>query len=166
MNHVGREFTLRTFLPLIIIVSVIILLTIAKQFIMPTNDAHGIMLDFMGIFFLLFGSFKLINLKNFAEAYAKYDLIARRSRIYALAYPFIEVALGIGYIARYNLYLLNVLTIIIMLISAAGVATSLYKKEHVQCACLGMVFKLPMTYVTLAEDLLMVAMAGYMLLMH
>src|SRR5438309_96600 len=101
MNHVGREFTVRTFLPLIIILSGIIVLTVAKQIVMPMNDAHGIMLDFMGIFFLIFGSFKLINLKNFAEAYTKYDLIAQRSRIYALAYPFIEVALGVGYILRY-----------------------------------------------------------------
>src|SRR5437899_24759 len=98
MNHVGREFSLRTFLPLIIILSVIIVLTAAQQFFMPTNDAHGIMLDFMGIFFLIFGGFKLINLKNFAEAYAKYDLVAQRSRIYALVYPFIEVALGVGYL--------------------------------------------------------------------
>ena len=43
--------------------------------------------DFMAGFFIVFGAFKIINLPSFVEAYQKYDLIARRSRAYAYAYP-------------------------------------------------------------------------------
>jgi hypothetical protein len=50
-----------------------------------------------------------------------------------------------------------------MLISALGVANELRKKQTIMCACLGTVFKIPMTYVTLFEDLLMASMALYML---
>jgi hypothetical protein len=50
-----------------------------------------------------------------------------------------------------------------MLVSAAGVARELWKGREIMCACLGVVFKIPMTYVTLLEDLLMAAMAGFML---
>jgi hypothetical protein len=52
-----------------------------------------------------------------------------------------------------------------MLISAAGVARELLKKNRIPCACLGMVFVLPMTTVTLLEDLLMAVMATAMLLL-
>ena len=51
-----------------------------------------------------------------------------------------------------------------MAISSIGVAIELSKKKEIMCACLGVVFKLPMTYVTLLEDLLMAAMALIMLI--
>jgi hypothetical protein len=50
-------------------------------------------------------------------------------------------------------------------IGAIGVYIKLLKKEEIPCACLGTVFKVPMIWVTLAEDLLMVAMAVIMLIL-
>jgi len=93
-----------------------------------------------------------------------YDLIAKRSETYALAYPFIELSLGFCYLFRCYLPFINIITLMVMLVSAAGVAAELYKGKEITCACLGLVFKFPMTYVTLAEDLLMAAMAATMLL--
>ncbi len=58
----------------------------------------------------------------------------------------------------------NAITYVLMLVSGIGVAIALAKGENLMCACLGMVFKLPMTYVTLFEDLLMAGMALGMLL--
>lgn len=120
--------------------------------------------DFMGFFFIIFGFFKVINLNAFAQAYATYDLIAQKSRGYAFAYPFIELVLGIAYITRWQPTFINVVTVLIMLISAAGVAVELSKGKTIVCACLGTVFKIPMTYITLLEDLLMAGMALVMLI--
>lgn len=89
-----------------------------------------------------------------------YDLIAKRSHMYALAYPFIELTLGLLYLFGWQLILANWLTMVLMLISTSGVAQALLNKQNLTCACLGMVFKLPMTYVTLLEDLLMLCMAA------
>lgn len=125
---------------------------------------HTLMLDFMGIFFLVFGGFKIINLKGFAEAYAIYDLIAKRFKLYALFYPFIELILGFLYLLRWKLLFAHWTVLILMIVSAIGVAVELSQKKNIQCACLGTVFKIPMTYVTLLEDLLMALMAAIMIM--
>ncbi len=166
MNHQNHsiEYKIKDFLPLIIIFSIIIIFTIAKAFITDIWALHSIMNDFMGSFFIIFGFFKVINLKKFAEAYATYDLIAKRSKVYAFIYPFIELTLGIGYLLRLYPTFINSFTFVLMLISAAGVAIELSKGKKIMCACLGTVFKIPMTYVTLFEDVLMALMALIMLL--
>lgn len=158
-----KQYAMSNFLPLIIIIACIMLLTLLKSLFFQTWDFHSLMYDFMGFFFLVFGFFKVINLKNFAQAYAMYDLIARKNRSYGFIYPFIELTLGICYLMRWFLLATNIATVIIMLVSAAGVFNELRKGATIVCACLGAVFKIPMTYVTLAEDLLMAAMAFLML---
>jgi hypothetical protein len=159
-NH--NHYTLSTFLPLIIIFSIIFILTVIMQ--MRTGwHFYSFLSTFMGIFFIVFGAFKIFNLTNFAHAFSMYDLIAKQSRIYALSYPFIELGLGILYLGQWFPRATNIITLIIMLISAAGVGIELSKGAHITCACLGTVFKIPMTYVTLLEDLLMAVMAVVML---
>lgn len=160
MNH----YSLRNFLPLIIIFMCIGLATALKLSIDNNCHLHNAMTSFMGIFFIVFGIFKVINLSAFAQAYAEYDLIAQHSSLYAHTYPFIELALGVLYLTKSYLFVTNIVTVILMSISALGVAQELAKKREIQCACLGLVFNVPMTYVTLAEDLLMTMMALLMLL--
>jgi hypothetical protein len=122
------------------------------------------MRHFMAGFFLVFSFFKLLNLSAFAEAYSTYDVLALRSRAYALAYPFIELLLGVAYLVNFEPTVTNIVTLAVMGISTVGVVQSLFKKRKIRCACLGTVFNLPMSVVTLTEDLLMVAMAAAMLM--
>jgi presenilin-like A22 family membrane protease len=117
----------------------------------------------MAGFFLLFSLFKFLNLTGFADAYATYDLIAKRSRAYALAYPFIELGLGISYALNWNFSLINSITAFLMAIGSIGVISALQAKHTIQCACLGTALKLPMTKVTLIENLAMGVMALGML---
>lgn len=158
----NTEYTLKNFLPLITIVSIIIIFTIARQLYAGFNVTNA-MLDFMAGFFIVFGTFKIINLAGFAMAYQEYDLIARHSVAYAYAYPFIELALGLCYLFRYQVMLANWITLALMIIGSASVALELSKGRQIVCACLGAVFKIPMTYVTLAEDLIMGLMAFIMI---
>jgi hypothetical protein len=129
----------------------------------PGRSWHEWMNDFMAGFFLVFSFFKLLNLSAFAQAYRGYDLIAAKSRAYAYAYPFIELALGLAYLVRWNPMVTNTITLVVMLVSTAGVLIALRKRQLIECACLGTVFKLPMSKVTLIEDLSMAAMAAVML---
>src|SRR5437764_10577945 len=87
----NNHYTIKNFLPLIIIFSIILILTITKQIVAGAWNLHDFMYDFMGLFFIIFGFFKALNVTTFAEAYASYDLIAAKSTIYAQAYPFIEL---------------------------------------------------------------------------
>ncbi len=160
----NNQYSIKNFLPLTTIFLVILVLVITKQVVIGTWSIHDFMYDFMGLFFIIFGLFKMLNLTTFAQAYASYDLIAAKSKWYAYAYPFIELTLGVLYLLRWYPVFTNIATIVIMLISAAGVAYTLSKHEQITCACLGVLFKIPMTYVTLLEDLLMALMAAIMLL--
>lgn len=158
------KYTIKDFAPLIALFAVVIAMSLGTM-IYQNAGLMFFMQMFMAWFFLLFGVLKVLNIKAFTEAYAMYDVIARRSRIYAFSYPFIELGLGLAYLLSFAPFYTNVVTLIVMVVSAWGVYLQLRKKETIMCACLGVVFKVPMTWVTLFEDLLMAAMAASMLLL-
>lgn len=118
---------------------------------------------FMAGFFLVFSFFKLLDLRAFAASYRSYDVVAARWIGYGYIYPFIELGLGFAYLAGIEPYAVNVTTVLVMAVSSVGVVESLLAKRRIRCACLGTVFNLPMSFVTLVEDLLMVGMAIVML---
>ena len=157
-------YTVRDFLPLIILFAIITGLTLLRYYYEVDGNLYSVMSDFMGFFFLIFGGFKIINLKGFAKAYQEYDIIAKKSLAYAYLYPFLEITLGIAYLMHWNPFITNLATLILMSVSAIGVGIELSKGKTIVCACLGTVFKVPMTYVTLLEDLLMAGMALWILL--
>jgi hypothetical protein len=155
--------TLKDFSPLIVIFAVILVLTGFMVWRQSGFEIFYAMRMFEGFFFIIFATFKLLNLKGFADAYGTYDIIAKHSRPYAYAYPFIELALGLGYLFDFQVLLVSVVTLVLMIIGVIGVAREIRKKRQIQCACLGVVFKLPMTWVTLTEDLIMAGMAVAMI---
>jgi copper chaperone CopZ len=126
-------------------------------------SAHETMRYFMAGFFLTFSFFKLLDIKAFANAYAGYDLLAARRHGWGYVYPFIELALGFAYLANFLPTFTNWATLLIMGLSAIGVIRAVIGKTKIQCACLGTVFKLPMSTVTIIEDVGMLIMAAAML---
>jgi copper chaperone CopZ len=153
-----------TYKPLLLIVAFLVGVTWLIHVQTPNRHWHEWMSDFMAGFFLVFSFFKLLNLSGFVQAYRGYDLIAEKSTAYAWAYPFIELALGVACLTRWQPPITHWTTLALMLVSAAGVLNALRKRQLIECACLGTVFKLPMSKVTLIEDLGMAAMAALMLL--
>lgn len=156
--------TATTYYPLLLLVAYIIGVTAAVEMVAGQFDWMRAMNHFMAGFFLTFSFFKLLNLNAFADAYMGYDVIAARSRGYALAYPFIELSLGFAYLTNVQPLLTNAITFVVLGISTIGVVQSLLAKRTIRCACLGSVFNLPMSSVTLIEDLTMVVMSAIMLL--
>lgn len=145
---------LRRYYPLILIFLYILVVSLLSD--QPMNN-------FMAGFFLVFSGFKLLDLPGFAQAYATYDLLAKRSRAYGFIYPFLELGLGIAYLTHWQPLITYSLTIVIMGFSSLGVIKALVNKQKIQCACLGTVLNLPMTVITLIEDLAMVMMAAILL---
>lgn len=119
---------------------------------------------FMAGFFLSFSFFKMLDLKGFAESYAMYDIVAKKIKAWGYVYVFIELLLGIAYAINFNPVLTNIVTLIVMTISIIGVLQSVLNKRTIKCACLGAVFNLPMSTVTIIEDGLMIAMSTGMLM--
>ncbi|OQW69644.1 MAG: hypothetical protein BVN34_04895 [Proteobacteria bacterium ST_bin12] len=155
---------LSTYKPLIMVFFYILLVTLAVEFIYGEFSLHRFMPNFMAGFFLVFSFFKLLDLAGFASSYAMYDLLAKRVYSYGFVYPFIELALGIAYLINFKPMLTNAITLSVMLFSSIGVILAVMNKQKIKCACLGSGFSLPMTTVTIIEDLLMVAMAAWMLI--
>jgi len=122
-------------------------------------ETMEVMRIFMGLFFIVFGTFKVASLKEFAETYSDYDLLAKRFSIYGYVYPFIELALGIALLTSYQLVATNSVAAFFMFFGALGVLKELGKKNRIPCACLGAFVKLPLTTVSLTEDLGMGFMA-------
>jgi len=129
------------------------------------KDFSGFMLDFMGLFFIVFSFFKFLDLKGFPDSFRMYDPIAKRIPIYGWIYPFIEVGLGLLFLTRTQLNIALVLTIIILGITTIGVTKTLLDKKSIQCACLGTALKLPMTKATFIENTVMLVMAVAMLIL-
>ncbi|WP_294824730.1 heavy-metal-associated domain-containing protein [uncultured Flavobacterium sp.] len=121
---------------------------------------------FMAGFFLAFSFFKMLNLKAFAESYAMYDVVAGKFPAWGYIYAFIELGLGIAFATGFEPVFTNAFTAIIMLVSLIGVLQGVLNKKKIQCACLGAVFNLPMSTVTIIEDGLMIAMSIAMLAMY
>jgi len=157
-----------TYRPLLLIVAFILGASILVQAGLGSAvdiSAMQTMRYFMAGFFIVFSFFKLLDIPSFAVAYSSYDLLAARWQGWGYVYPFVELALGIAYLVNFNPLLTNWMTVIVMGFSAIGVIRAVMNKTRIQCACLGTVFKLPMSTVTIVEDVGMVAMAGWMLLM-
>lgn len=158
------RFQLLTYKPLFAVVSYVIGAATLFESTQPSWLWDRFMSNFMGFFFLGFAFFKLLDIPKFADAFATYDIIARRSRAYALAYPWIEVSLGLLFVTRTLPMAANFATAIIMSIGLIGVVSAVRKKQAIQCACLGTAFNLPMSVVTIVENSAMIVMSGAMLI--
>lgn len=128
-------------------------------------EAMTAMRLFMGGFFVAFSFFKMLDLRGFSDAYRSYDLVARAVPAYGFVYPFIELALGLAYLADWQPQVVNGVTAVVMAVSLTGVLKAVLSKQSIRCACLGTVFNLPMSTVTIVEDGLMLAMAVAALLL-
>jgi len=120
----------------------------------------------MAGFFLSFSFFKVLNLRGFADSYATYDIIAKRWKPYAFIYAFMELGLGVAFLTGFYPLFTNSATFIVMSISVIGVLQSVLNKKNIRCACLGDIFKIPMSTVTIIEDGLMISMSLFMIVYH
>lgn len=150
---------LATYKPLLVIGAYITGLTLLVEAVRGSFNAENWMQNFMGAFFLVFSFFKMLDLKGFAESYSTYDIIAKKWLGWGYVYAFIELGLGIAYLLRFNPLITNAVTFIVMGISIVGVLQSVLNKRKIKCACLGAVFNLPMSTVTIIEDALMIGMS-------
>jgi hypothetical protein len=122
------------------------------------------MLDFMGLFYIVFSFFKMLDLNGFKMSFGMYDPIAKKVPFYGKIYPFIETALGLLFLMRFEIDIALVATLVILGITTIGVTKTLLDKKSIRCACLGTALKLPMTEATFIENAIMIVMAVLMLL--
>ena len=110
---------------------------------------------------------KLQDVESFSSMFLGYDLLGRRWVRYAYAYPFLEGIAGVLMVAG----ALNGISIPVALFIGTLGAVSVFKavyvdKRDIKCACVGGSSKVPLGFVSLTENVMMVAMALWMLAVH
>jgi copper chaperone CopZ len=155
---------LNTYKPILLIFGYILGTTILVEATNEPFNSIRAMEHFMAGFFLVFCFFKFLDLKAFAESYAMYDILAKKWLGWGYLYAFIEMTLGISFLVGFAPLVSNAVTFVVMSVSIVGVFQSVVNKRKIKCACLGAVFNLPMTTVTIIEDALMIVMSGVMLI--
>lgn len=153
-----------TYKPVLLVFFYITLVTVLLQLSNHHFDVLQGMRHFMAGFFLVFSFFKLLNLKAFAESYAMYDIVAKKIPIWGYIYAFVELGLGIAFLINFSTLVTNLVAFSVMSISIIGVLQSVFNNKKIQCACLGTVFNLPMSTITIIEDGLMIIMSGLMII--
>lgn len=152
-----------TYKPILVVFAYITGITILTEVARGSFVWEEWMQNFMAAFFLVFSFFKLLDIKGFAESYFSYDIIAKRWIGWGYVYAFVELGLGIAYLLRWDALITNIVTLIVMSISIIGVLQSVLNNRKIRCACLGAVFNLPMSTITIIEDALMIGMSGFMI---
>src|SRR5215203_5047618 len=154
---------IKTYKPILTIFGYILGATLLVEFSTGGFMWMRWMHHFMAAFFLVFSFFKLLNLSGFAESYSMYDIVAKKWKGWGYVYPFVELALGIAFLTGFTPLITNASTFIVMTVSIVGVLQSVLNKRKIKCACLGAVFNLPMSTITIIEDALMILMSAVML---
>ena len=170
-RHLGREVkdpNATTYTPVVAVFAMTALMALAASY-----AAYGTPLTMRaGEWFIAFSMcvlaiLKLQDVETFSSMFLGYDLLAQRWVRYAYAYPFLEGIAGVLMVAGALNWLSIPVALFIGTIGAASVFKAVYlDKREIKCACVGGASKVPLGFVSLTENLMMVAMAVWMLVAH
>ena len=119
---------------------------------------------FVGLSMCVLALLKLQDLERFSSMFLNYDLLAQRWVPYAYVYPFAEGGAGVLMVAGALTWFSAPLALVIGSIGAVSVVKAVYVDwRDLRCACVGGGSNVPLGFVSLTENLMMVAMAVWML---
>jgi glutaredoxin len=154
-----------TYRPVIAVFGTAALMAIAANW-----SAHGALLTeqaaewFIAFSMCILAILKLRDLESFSNMFVGYDLLAQRVVRYAYVYPFAEALAGILMIAGALKWIAIPVALFIGGIGAISVFKAVYvDRRELKCACVGGDSNVPLGFVSLTENLMMVAMAVWMM---
>ena len=154
-----------TYAPVIAIFSVAALLSLAFQFFV-SEDFISIrtLVLFIAFSMTLLAVQKLKDLYSFTNSFITYDLLAMRWLRYGYIYPFLEAHAGIGMVAQLPAIAVAPFSLFIGTVGAISVFKAVYvDKRELKCACVGGDSNVPLGFVSLSENIFMIAGALLML---
>ena len=156
----------KSYTPIVAVFSVTFGLAVAISWpISETLVSLEIFEYFIAISMSVLAILKLRDLDSFVNQFITYDLLAMHVVRYAYVYPFIEAIAGIGMLAKFGLIVVSPLAFFIGIIGAVSVVKAVYlDKRDLKCACVGGNSNVPLGFISLTENLMMVVMGVWMLL--
>ncbi|ORE97397.1 glutaredoxin [Aurantimonas sp. 22II-16-19i] len=166
-EHFGRAVTSKdetTYQPVIAIFSVAALMALAFGYAAEGTVLTGRAIEwFFAISMCLLGIQKLQDVESFSTMFLNYDLLAKRWVRYGKIYPFAETLAGVLMIAGALTWLSAPIALVIGTIGAVSVFTAVYvQKRELKCACVGGGSNVPLGFVSLTENLVMIGMGLWM----
>ncbi|WP_143872335.1 MauE/DoxX family redox-associated membrane protein [Catenovulum sediminis] len=141
---------LNPYLPVIAIFSITLLMAIATE-----TALRG----FMGYSLCVLACLKLMDIQAFVEGFKQYDLLAKPVPIYAKIYPFAELAVGLGLLAKILPIAVAFIAIFIGTVGGISIIKAVYiDKKDLNCACVGGNSNVPLGFVSFTENLMMLLM--------
>jgi len=154
---------LRSNKPILLALLVVITLSISLQVPNKNIDLNNLLSTYMGMFFVLFSFLKLFDVRAFSVTFTKYDILAKKIPGFSITYPFLEFLLGLAFLTQTILIIASIITLMIMTSQLIGITKVLKNHETIRCACLGSSINLPITHITLLENMVMILMSLYMI---
>ena len=153
-----------TYTPVIAIFSVSFLLSVAFSF---ASDNSLLSMQtaelFVALTMAVLAIQKLQDLFSFTNSFITYDLVAMKVVRYAYVYPFLEAFVGIGMIAGLPAYIIAPISLFIGGVGAVSVIKAVYiDKRELKCACVGGDSNVPLGFISLTENLFMIAAGIWM----
>ncbi|MFQ3250373.1 MAG: glutaredoxin [Glaciecola sp.] len=155
-----------TYTPIIAIFSVTFLLSIAFALTSSQQllSMHTVEL-FVALTMAVLAIQKLQDLFTFSNSFITYDLVAMKNVRYAYVYPFLEAYVGIAMIANLPAYSVAPISLFIGSVGAISVIKAVYiDKRELKCACVGGDSNVPLGFISLTENLFMIAAGIWMLI--
>lgn len=119
---------------------------------------------FIAFSMCVLGILKLQDLQSFATGFVQYDLVAQRYVPYSYVYPFVEAGAGVLMIAGLFPWIAAPAALLVSTIGAISVFKAVYlEKRDLNCACVGGGSSVPLGFISLTENLMMMAMAIWMM---
>ena len=119
---------------------------------------------FIAFSMCVLGILKLQDLQSFATGFVQYDLVARKFVPYSYVYPFVEAGAGILMIAGLFTWVAAPAALIVSTIGAISVFKAVYiEKRDLSCACVGGGSSVPLGFISLTENLMMMTMSIWMM---
>ena len=122
------------------------------------------MAGFMGISLSMLASLKLMDLDSFTDSFGKYDLLTKRFKPYGKIYPFLELAIGLGFLSGVAPLLTGIASTTVGILGSISVIKAVYiDKMALNCACVGGNSKAPLGVVSTIENLMMAIMGAILI---
>lgn len=159
-----RDPDATSYVPVLAVFAVAALLALAVNWLTFAPLIAFVTIErFIAIAMMLLAMLKLQDVDRFATMFLNYDLLARRLPPYGRAYPFLELGAGVLMLTRTLDWLSIPVALAIGGIGAVSVFKAVYlEKRALKCACVGGSSNVPLGFVSLTENVMMVAMAVWM----
>ena len=160
------KYTLKDYAPLAYLFGVSFVVSIVHQHALKESGLDSFMVCLMGMIFLLFSVFKLINIDGFAEGLRKYDPLAQKVRMYAMVVPFLELVFALAFLGHFDMPLLYGAVFAYAAYNAVTIRMALKNGLDTRCACLGTALNVPLSTVSFLENVFMGVMSILMAVYH